>query len=199
MSNAKTTPADILCEFFEVLVHNIVFLRKIYPETIFARKKKYGIPVHQCIHPDVNEYVNQCLQAVRFHSRKNQLTRLFVCFYKNEHICERYCFDILKLKNTAEGDSFLVELEQSIRNFILKLHTAQEYLEDLPDDSTFSISLQTTAYSSVEFNQEPSYESFPWIEVKEKEISVSGADIVPLQTLESDCLALQMYIEREDS
>lgn len=51
-----------------------------------------------------------------------------------------------------------MDLEQSMRNSILKLHASQAYLTDLSDEASFSIRLETTAYSNLEFNQEARYE-----------------------------------------
>lgn len=51
-----------------------------------------------------------------------------------------------------------MELEQSVRNSILKLNASQFYINELPTDASFSIRLQTAYYSFVEFNQDPNYE-----------------------------------------
>ncbi|KAJ8974092.1 hypothetical protein NQ317_011611 [Molorchus minor] len=197
MSGAKITVANILCEFFEVVVHNILYARKLYPETIFAAKKKYGIAVYQSIHPDVNDYINQSLKAVNFHAKNNHLKRLYVCFHKSEKISEKYVFEVLNISNHVESDPLLVEVEQSLRAFLVKLNTSQNYLEDLPDDSTFSIRLETTAYSRLEFNQEPAFEDFPWVEVNEQDKSIESPDIVPLHMLKCPLLSLQMFVGRE--
>ena len=37
--------ADILCEFLEVAVHQILYNRELYPLGIFERKRKYNVPV----------------------------------------------------------------------------------------------------------------------------------------------------------
>ncbi|CAG9814009.1 unnamed protein product [Phaedon cochleariae] len=102
MSTQKISSADILSEFFEVLVHNIIYQKKIYPDTIFTAKKKYGILVYQSIHPDVNEYINQCMKAVNFHARKKQLKRLFLCFHSDQAIFEKYVFEVLHLSDFVE-------------------------------------------------------------------------------------------------
>ncbi|KAJ8929976.1 hypothetical protein NQ314_017299 [Rhamnusium bicolor] len=198
MSSVKITVTDILCEFFEVIVHTVLYTRKLYPETIFVPKRKYGVAVYQSIQPDVNEYINQCLKAVNFHAKSNRLKRLFICFHVEERIIEKYVFEVLSLINFVEGDSFLVDLEQSLRDFILKLHSSQTYLDELPGDSSFSVRIQTTAYSSVEFNQDPAFEDFPWIELREnKDTTVRSADIVPLYTIKTPFISLQMFIEKE--
>lgn len=56
------------------------------------------------------------------------------------------------------SDPLLVNLEEYMRDFILRLHNTLIYLDNLVDDSTFCIRLQVTEYSNLEFNQNPKYE-----------------------------------------
>lgn len=51
-----------------------------------------------------------------------------------------------------------MDLEQSLRKCVLKLNASQFYVSELPSEASFSIRLQTTYYSSFEFNQDPNYE-----------------------------------------
>lgn len=46
--------ADILCEFLEVAIHLILYVREVYPSGIFQKRKKYNVPVqvnypHNCV------------------------------------------------------------------------------------------------------------------------------------------------------
>lgn len=165
---------DILCEFFEVVIHNILNSRKLYPETIFELRKKYGIPVYICIHPDLKDYINECLKAVNFFISKRQLHKIFICFHSGKSILERYTFDILDVNDLVKrysssfldniktlwffSDLFLVKLEQSMRTCILKLNASLSYMKNLPEKSTFSIRLLTNCYTSFEFNQDPNHQ-----------------------------------------
>lgn len=40
-----TVVADVLCEFLEVAVHLILYVREVYPVGIFQKRKKYNVPV----------------------------------------------------------------------------------------------------------------------------------------------------------
>lgn len=42
---ALTVVADILCEFLEVAIHLILYVREVYPSGIFQKRKKYNVPV----------------------------------------------------------------------------------------------------------------------------------------------------------
>ncbi|XP_072385198.1 mitotic spindle assembly checkpoint protein MAD2B [Diabrotica undecimpunctata] len=194
--SVKLAPSDILCEFLEVVIHNIVYIRKLYPETIFSRKRKYGVVVYQCIQPDVNNYITEVLKSVSFHSKKSQLKTIFICFFSAGSVQEKYVLEILNLKNIIDADPLLIDLEQCMRNFILRLHNTINYLDDLSEDATFSVQLQVTTYSNLEFNQTPNYDHFPWVEVNKTENICHSADIVPVHTIESDIFNLQIYIEK---
>lgn len=93
---------DVLCEFVEILIHNVLYVKKIYPEAIYETRRKYGIAVHKSIHPEVNEYIKECLTAIRFHAKNNQLNRIFLCFHIDNNILEKYVFDVVDLKNSFE-------------------------------------------------------------------------------------------------
>ena len=42
--------ADVLCEFLEVAVHLILYVREVYPVGIFQKRKKYNVPVQVSLH-----------------------------------------------------------------------------------------------------------------------------------------------------
>lgn len=104
VDNVIAAVIDLLCEFFEVVLHNILHIRKLYPEGIFEKRKKYGVMVYQSIHPQVNEYITESLKAVKFHCRTNQLKQLLVCIVSSggKMIHERFVFDVLNLQNSFE-------------------------------------------------------------------------------------------------
>lgn len=92
--------ADILCEFFEVITHNILYIRELYPHQIFTKSKKYGAIVYQSAHPQINEYIAECLKAVHFHLKSNQLKTFCICIVLKNDILERYVFDVIHNKTT---------------------------------------------------------------------------------------------------
>uniref|UniRef100_A0AAR5P4F9 HORMA domain-containing protein n=1 Tax=Dendroctonus ponderosae TaxID=77166 RepID=A0AAR5P4F9_DENPD len=81
---------DVLLEFLEVAIHTAVYLRQLYPESIFVARKKYGVAVFQAVHPEVAKYIQECLKAAGFHASKKQLKRLLVCFEADDIVADRY-------------------------------------------------------------------------------------------------------------
>lgn len=94
--------ADVLCEFFEVIIHNILHTRRLYPETVFELRKKYGIPVFQCIYPELKDYISECLKAIEFYITKRQLYKIFMCFHVGQDVIEKYTLDIIDFSNLVE-------------------------------------------------------------------------------------------------
>lgn len=106
-----------MCEFFEILIHNIIHVRKLYPESIFELKKKYGIPVYQCILSELTEYINGCLKAIKFHLTKRQLQKIFICFLVDEEVVEKYTFDVIDYNNLIERYFFIVDVSITFIQF----------------------------------------------------------------------------------
>lgn len=46
----RAVVADVLCEFLEVAVHLILYVREVYPVGIFQKRKKYNVPVQVSPH-----------------------------------------------------------------------------------------------------------------------------------------------------
>ncbi|XP_031344727.1 mitotic spindle assembly checkpoint protein MAD2B-like [Photinus pyralis] len=196
-SKADEIIVNILCEFCEVVIHNILYLRQLYPKQIFVKRKKYGVIVHRSVHPQLNEYITESLKAVKYHAKACSLRKLFVCIIGAEAtIHERFVFDILSIQNNFNKDQIYLKLEQDLRDFCLKLQTACSYLDPVPDNAVFKIMLHTTEYSNISFNSNSAYEDFPWLQVKEQEFKISAPDVVPLHTVKTDSLGLQIYIEK---
>ena len=97
----SVTASDILIEFLEVAVHNVLYVRNIYPSSIFVRRKKYGVPVQMSTHPYLNEYITECLKTIRDLLQKNEVRKVTVTFFnESQRAIERFVFDILDLNKT---------------------------------------------------------------------------------------------------
>lgn len=92
----------MLVEFFEVVINNILYVRKLYPDAIFEPRKKYGIVVYQIVHPGVKDYIRDCLKAIEFHCKRKQLQRFFVCFESDDKVIDKFAFDILNISEVPD-------------------------------------------------------------------------------------------------
>ena len=57
--------SEVFVEFIEVLIHQILFLRDVYPRSIFEPRKKFGLPLQMSQHPWVNSYIASTLDSLK--------------------------------------------------------------------------------------------------------------------------------------
>jgi len=56
---------DILIEFLEAFVHEVLFVRELYSETAFERQRLYGIAVRRARHPELASYIQDTILSLR--------------------------------------------------------------------------------------------------------------------------------------
>ncbi|XP_029051224.1 mitotic spindle assembly checkpoint protein MAD2B [Osmia bicornis bicornis] len=197
MSEDKIVCNDILLEFLEVAFNHILFFRNLYPKEIFTKKKIYSITVYVSEHPELNEYLKNVLNAIRelIKEDENSVKAVYLVFYnKNKQPIEKFVFDLVKLQaNSTEKDPYYLKTEEALRTICLKLSMCEAYLKPLPEDSTFSIEIKTYETAHVALNENPYCEDFPWI-IDEDALEMTEKTLLPLKTIKTDCLNLQMYV-----
>jgi len=57
--------SDLICEYCEAATHEILYLRNIYNRDIFQRERLYGIALHKCRHPDLNQYISDSVLSLK--------------------------------------------------------------------------------------------------------------------------------------
>ncbi|KAE8746423.1 hypothetical protein FOCC_FOCC006918 [Frankliniella occidentalis] len=190
---------DILVEFLEVSIHHLLFLRNLYPPSIFVLRKMYNIPVQVSQHPGLNQYIIETLRSAKALLRSSHLKCLSVCFYSDNEIpIERFVFDILSIHENFRidhdfSDTYLVKLRDGFRAFCLKVAAID--MKPLTENCSFQIHLQTTEQGSQALANDPAFEGFPWIELEATEKEIPDPQLAPLRTIESDFIKIQMYRE----
>lgn len=56
---------DLLLEFLEALVHQVLFVREVYSPELFERQRLYGIAVRRSRHPDLNAYIADAVAGLK--------------------------------------------------------------------------------------------------------------------------------------
>ncbi|XP_011305310.1 mitotic spindle assembly checkpoint protein MAD2B isoform X2 [Fopius arisanus] len=199
MSQCQIVSTDILLEFLEVAFHGILYYRKIYPSEIFRKKKLYGTGIWICEHPEVKEYLKNILNAVReaLTADITSIKSVNLIITDNQGILlEKFAFDLLKIQFDAkESDPYFLKTEESLRTLCLKFSMLDSYLKPLPEDSIFSIELDTHEAALVSLSENPKCEDFPWIIRTDNSIETSGrTSLLPLYTVRTDHLALQLFV-----
>ncbi|EJD55179.1 DNA-binding protein [Auricularia subglabra TFB-10046 SS5] len=162
-----------LSELFEVAIHTLLFVRGVYPENLFVRRRKYNTAVFQARHPALRDYISRACASVREELLLGTVARLAVVISDGPAPLERFVFDVARiadLEPTDELDEPINDgldadaLAQRFRGFMLKLAGVEGMLRplsDLSDDTTFAIVLELTD-GAVPTAAEPT-ELPPWV------------------------------------
>ena len=136
----------VVLEFWEACVHQILYARHVYPEVIFEQRSKYGVSVWQCVHPQVNEYIQRVLLNAKPLLDAGLVERLVVSLKDSrsaplETVNLRYEFNeqVSVALHVAELD----RLERTLGSMLLKLAMWGLSLPKVPNDATFVLLLGT--------------------------------------------------------
>ncbi|EDV21985.1 Mitotic spindle assembly checkpoint protein MAD2B [Trichoplax sp. H2] len=190
--------SDILCEFLEVAIHTILYMRDIYPAVIFDKRKKYNVPVQMSCHPQVNEYILSVLHSIKPLLKSDSIRCLaLVILDKSKRPIERFVFELQpQMASNLKDDALLTRLESGLRAFLLKLNVCDAVLSTNPADCSFAIIVYTKESDARKLEpRQTSDQDFPWIVADESEVQIKGGCILPLKSYTSDYLKMQLYVE----
>ncbi|KYN20632.1 Mitotic spindle assembly checkpoint protein MAD2B [Trachymyrmex cornetzi] len=92
-----------------------------------------------------------------------------------------------------ERDPYYLKTEEALKTVCLKLSMCDTYLRAIPDNSTFSIEIQTYETAHITLSENPKCEDFPWI-IKDDAVEMINKNLLPLKDIKTDCLNLQLYV-----
>uniref|UniRef100_A0A9J8BIK9 Mitotic spindle assembly checkpoint protein MAD2B n=1 Tax=Cyprinus carpio carpio TaxID=630221 RepID=A0A9J8BIK9_CYPCA len=185
--------ADILCEFLEVAIHLILYVREIYPSGIFQKRKKYNVPVQMSCHPELNQYIQDTLHCVKPLIQKNEAEKVvMVIMDKEHHPVERFVFEISQPPLLSiSSETLLSHVEQLLRAMILKISVCDAVLDNNPPGCTFTLLVHTREAATRNMEKVQVIKDFPWIVADEQEVHMEEAKLIPLKTMTSDILKEQ--------
>lgn len=67
------------------------------------------------------------------------------------------------------------------------------YLKPIPDNTTFSIEIQTYETAHIILSDNPKCEDFPWI-IKDDTVEMTDKNLLPLKDIKNNGLNLQLYV-----
>lgn len=168
---------DTICSFLSVATHHILYLRRIYPPVSFTTVRAYNYPVRQSRHPEVCEWINDSIAAIRDQLTQNTIDKVQLCIYEcdDNETLERWTFDmpdlppIIKRDHDVPFESLddpelrramkVADLEASFRAVISRLDTVSGNMRPLPDGPgapecsfTLTITIKDTAKAPVKRN-----------------------------------------------
>lgn len=156
----------------EICIHLFLYLRKIYPNGIFKKQKKYGSLIYVSIYPPLNKYINDVLKGAKHLNKLRRLNKIEIQLYteidddKKQIPLETFILDdIIKYSIDITNDEHLIEFEESCKIVIMELYDKLKNLKPLPKNTKFKISLITTQSAYVNMITESKIEeSHCWMQ-----------------------------------
>ena len=208
---------DIALELLETVLHSILYLRKLYPESIFRKRQKYKIPVQMSVHKGVNEYLASSLRALRPYVEQRLLESVSVVVTDPAgHHCETITIELHVLDSaafSAQDDPYLARLETTLAGLLLGLYATLADCPPPPADSTFRLHatvsrcLVESLDAAGEFpltitdSPEPSAASVAGSGPETGEAGRTGravkdSTVLPIRSVRNDLFALEMTLRR---
>lgn len=149
--------------FLSVSIHQILFLRSVYPRATFLPVRAYNYPVRQSRHPKVCDYINDAALAVDTEILKGTITAVTVIIssLRTNQPLERYAFDLSGFPRVPPGETNTTfeerkedaakvaakppaqsaDLEAQFRACLARLASACARLTPLPRDDEFTFTV----------------------------------------------------------
>lgn len=119
------------------LIHEILYLRKMYPEQAFKRNLVLGCPCWTAEPEDICNYIATVVQAIKLHLDKRNLKAVHLAISSPKFGLQQvFSFNFQQTQGPAKDTG----LEAYFQAFIWKLNYACVSLDDLPFDSDPDIS-----------------------------------------------------------
>ena len=186
---------QVFVEFVEVLIHQIIFFRKIYPDSIYVTRKRFNIPLKMSEHPWVNNYIQTVLETLSKHlsSESVDFDSVDVVIAKSSQIVEKFKLEFAKLTFAEGSDAhdFRHRLELRLASLLLRLGAVAASLQpDTSGDLEWWVELGSTVQGASILTEEK-----VWC-LAQTEDCEDNRSIVPVMGFSAP-FKLQLYVETQ--
>ena len=205
--SSKEDLVDELMSFTEAAIHNILYIREVYPPNLFSKARIYNVPVWKARHPQLTGYIRTVIEAIRPLYLKGLIDKLclVICLADPKRTpIEQYVLTC-KILNSADGVNVTrTSLETILRSFLLKINVSDALFRPKDGDrqeTSFYLLVHTNDDINDPVDQErlQAGMELPWLSVDGEEGGMfEMAEAVPLKTVTTDVLHLQLHVEERD-
>ncbi|KAK2789177.1 hypothetical protein FQN53_002402 [Emmonsiellopsis sp. PD_33] len=190
--------ASSVASFVAVSIHQILFLRAIYPQPTFLPVRHFNHPVRQSRHPRVCSWVTDACAAVEAQLLKCSVAAVSVVILsvRTNRPLERYTFDMTQIPEVPASDihtpfakspssptaaqqqqqSIPVDLEAQFRAVLARLASACARLTPLPRDEEYTPTLHIVLRNGANAPAGVSKEDQLWIAAEPWKLDLIGAN-----------------------
>ncbi|KAI8139591.1 DNA-binding protein [Fennellomyces sp. T-0311] len=190
---------NLLLDFIQVWIHQILYVRELYPTAIFELKKKYNVPVHMAAHEQVARYISQFVESLQPLVLKGNCKCVALKIISpTNHLLERFVLEIesalwaldvpLESVLDSEPTCSLADMQQELRACFLRMAATRSSLSKNPPDCTFSLTVET-------FTGPPAQgvETGDWIPA-ENSNEQRWSHLIPLKTIPMDLFKINVFV-----
>ena len=221
-----STVTDCLSECLEIAIHQILYCRKVYPQSIFESRSYLGVSTHTSRHPVLNKYISDTVKLAGPALASGTAGALMLLIIdeakgnsNSNGVLERFVFDFEQELSSSKSRSSscstissgqfeqLRSLENGFRNLIMKLLTLNECsYSSLPHTATFKLCLQAhTNYSNVNIGSESetlqrALQNGEWYQPDTNSCVLTverGVRMIPLKSVEVVGAGIRMMLNLE--
>ncbi|CAK42571.1 uncharacterized protein An15g06190 [Aspergillus niger] len=206
MPNNQSALAASFTNFLTVSIHQILFLRSVYPRATFLPVRAYNYPVRQSRHPKVCDYINDASIAVGTEILKGTITAvsIIISSLRTNQPLERYAFDLsgfppgVPVTDRASAPTS-VDLEAQFRACLARLASACARLTPLPRDDEFSFTVCIEVREDALPPAGTTTEEQTWIVAEPDKVHLRSCtapySTVPVRRVEAGELRLELWVE----
>ncbi|XP_047163227.1 DNA polymerase zeta processivity subunit isoform X2 [Vigna umbellata] len=156
----------------------------------FERRRYRNVVIQRARHPQLRYYIHATVTGLLPFVQKGMVERVAVIFFNADNVpLEKFVFKLAV--NQAYGSEVEeVDLEISLRSFLIKLSNSKSLSKGLPPDCRWEI----TAYFRSLPETGTSKEAELWIPTDTKQWQQPPL-ITPIKSMSSEPLCLQLYLE----
>ncbi|XP_057451135.1 DNA polymerase zeta processivity subunit-like [Lotus japonicus] len=182
--------AQVLVEFLEVAITAVVFLKGVYPSGAFERRRYMNLVVQRACHPQLRYYIHATVSGLLPFLQKGIVERVAVIFFNSGNVpLEKFVFKLAM--NQSYGSAVEeVDLESSLRSFLIKLSISESLTKELPPDCRWEITAYFRSLPETGTNKEADL----WIPTDTKQWQQPPL-ITPIKSMSCEPLCLQLYLE----
>lgn len=197
-------------EFFIVFTHNILYVRDLYPKASFEAVRHYGIAVHQNRHPELYEWIESMATNCMNMMRSGKVNKVSVVIMNNNKPLERFVIDLTEFDlqeltamddksdyTTEESDQWS-RLGSQYRACIVKLINMGDSLGKLPDDTTFTILLESDSPLATDNEAISTWIPADAQRFKQDPVTLmasSSVRMTPVQNVTTDFIKFSIWVE----
>lgn len=130
---------DIYFEFADCFCQQLLRQRRLYPESAFERRFKYGTHVFECTHPEVRAYLGRVLANARQVFQRGLLEGLALCTYGGDGApLDRTVLGLAAVGSVVDAGAAHL-LEEELRATLIKNCFATPELRALDESASHAL------------------------------------------------------------